>query len=130
MWSLTINEVGQFAVEAFEEKVNRFFKRWLGLPPRVTSVALYNRSSTLRLPLRSTVEEFKIGRIMTHWMLTISADPRVRKVKLMLRSSRKFNAQKEIDKAKETLSFEEMRGHINADRHIVVCEMTPSNSGS
>ena len=103
MWPLMVYEIVQSAVETFERKINRFSRRWFGLPQGLTSVALYSRNSKLRLPFRSTVEEFRIGKIRTQWMLNISADPRLREVKPLLRSGKMFNA-KEMETCCEVVS--------------------------
>ena len=50
-------EIGLPIVEGLEKKVNRCIRSWLGLPPGMSSVALYSKSAKLKLPLRSIVEE-------------------------------------------------------------------------
>ena len=118
LWPLTIYEIGLSVVEKLERKVNRYTRKWLGLPPALSSVALYSRSTSLRLPLRSIVEEYKLSKIRTQWMLNNSADSRIREVK-PLRSGRKFRAQNEIDESVAELTFEEVRGPTQTDRHAV-----------
>ena len=95
LWPLTIYEIGLPTVEGLEKKVNRCIRSWLGLPPEKSSVALYSKSEKLRLPLRSIVEEYKVSKIRTQWMLNNSADIRIHKVKPLLRTKRKFKAQDE-----------------------------------
>ncbi len=48
-----------------------------------------------------------------------SADIRIREVKPLLRTKRKFKAQDEINKSVSELTFEEMRGPIQTDRHAL-----------
>ena len=119
LWPLTIYEIGLSVVEKLERKVNRYTRKWLGLPPALSSVALYSRSTSLRLPLRSIVEEYKLSKIRTQWMLNNSADSRIREVKPLLRSGRKFRAQNEIDESVAELTFEEVRGPTQTDRRAV-----------
>ena len=119
LWPLTIYEIGLPTVEGLEKKVNRFIRSWLGLPPGMSSVALHSKSAKLRLPLRSIVEEYKVSKIRTQWMLNNSADIRIREVKPLLRTKRKFKAQDEINKSVSELTFEEMRGPIQTGRHAV-----------
>ena len=52
-------------------------------------------------------------------MLNNSADSRIREVKPLLRSGRKFRAQNEIDESVAELTFEEVRGPNQTDRHAV-----------
>ncbi|RXN04866.1 hypothetical protein ROHU_009463 [Labeo rohita] len=59
MWLLTVYEVPMTSVERVERKINKYLRRWLGIPPSFTSVGLYIRSGQLQLPLSSVVEEFK-----------------------------------------------------------------------
>ena len=82
-------------------------------------VALYSKSAKLRLPLRSIVEEYKVSKIWTQWMLNDSVNIRIHKVKLLLRTKRNFKAHVEIDKSVSELTFEEMRGPIQTGRHAV-----------
>ena len=119
LWPLTIYEIGLSVVEKLERKVNRYTRKWLGLPPALSSVALYSRSTSLRLPLRSIVEKYKLSKIRTQWMLNNTADSRIREVKPLLRSGRKFRAQNEIDESVAELTFEEVRGPTQTDRHAV-----------
>ena len=94
LWPLTVYKIGLSVVEKLEGNVNRYTRKWLGLPPALSSVALYIRSTNLRLPLRSIVEEYKLSKLRTQWMLNNSADSRIREVKPLLRSGRKFREQK------------------------------------
>ena len=105
LWPLTIYGIGLSVVEELERKVNRYTRKWLGLPPALSSVALYSRSTSLRLPLMSIVEEYKLSKIRTQWMLNKSADSRIREVKILLRSGRKFREQNEIDESVAELMF-------------------------
>ena len=43
--ALTIYEIVLPTVEGLEKKVNICFRSWLGLPPGMPSVALYNKSA-------------------------------------------------------------------------------------
>ena len=58
------------------------------------------------------MEEYKVSKIRTQWMLNNSADIRIREVKPLLRTKRKFKAQDEIDKSVSELTFEDMQGPI------------------
>ena len=119
LWQLTICEIGLSVVEKLERKVSRYTRKWLGLPPAQSSVALYSRSTSLRLPLRSIVKEHKLPKIRTQWMLNNSADGRIREVKPLVRSGRKFRAQNEIDESVAELMFEEVRSPTQTGRHAV-----------
>ena len=63
LWPLTIYEIGLPFVESLEKSISRGVR--LGFPPRLSSIALYSKSARLRLPQRSIVEEYKVGKIRT-----------------------------------------------------------------
>ena len=72
--AVTIYEIGLSVVEKLERKVKRYNRKWLGLLPALSSVALYSRSTILRLQLRSIVAEYKLSKIRSlKWMLNNSA---------------------------------------------------------
>ena len=50
-------------------------------------------------------------------MTNNSTDSTICRFKSLLRSGRKFNAQEEIEKLREVLTFEEIRGPIQVGRH-------------
>ena len=118
LWPLIIYEMGLPSVEEMKRKINQYTRKWLGLPPSISSIALYSRSARMRLPLRSIVEEYKISKIGTQWSLNNSKDNRVREVMPQLRSGRKFRAQEEIEKSQAILAFEEIRGPIQVDHGV------------
>ena len=119
LWPLTIYEIGLPFVESLEKSISRRIRVWLGLPPGLSSIALYSKSARLRLPLSSIAEEYKVGKIRTQLMISNSADPNIREINPQIRSGRKLKAQEEIRKSEETLKFEEIRGQIQHDRHSV-----------
>ena len=84
----TIYEIGLSTVEGLEKKVNRCIRPWLGLPPGMSSVALSCKNTKSRLPLRSIVEECKVSKIRTQWMLNNSADIRICEIKPLLRTEK------------------------------------------
>jgi hypothetical protein len=78
LWPLQVYKIGISAVEAIERKISKFTRKWLGLPPGLTSVALYSRSAKLRLPLKFITEEFQVGKARPQLTLKYSEDPTVR----------------------------------------------------
>ena len=119
LWPLTVYEIGLQVVEKLERKIARFTRQWLGLPPGLTSVALYGKTAKLRLPLRSFVEDFKISKLRTQMMLDNSTDQRVAEVKPTLISGTKWNARVEIENATVSLQWTERTGAVQLGRHGV-----------
>ncbi|KAK3755810.1 hypothetical protein RRG08_010413 [Elysia crispata] len=57
---LLVYEICSTTVQATEAQINKFTRRWLGVPPGLPDVAIYCRKAKLRLPLKSeygTVEK-------------------------------------------------------------------------
>ena len=59
LWPLLVYEICSTTVETIEAKISKFTRRWLGVPPGLTDVAMYCRKAKLRLPLKSILEEYK-----------------------------------------------------------------------
>ena len=53
LWPILIYEIYSTTVEAIEAKINKFTRRWLGVPPGLTDVAMYCQKAKLKLPIRS-----------------------------------------------------------------------------
>ena len=109
----------RLVVEKLERKVNRYTRNCWAFLQRCHRLPSTAGATSLRLPLRSIVEEYKLSKIRTQWMLNNSADSRIREDKPLLRSERKFRPQNEIDGSVAELMFEEVRGPTQTDRHAV-----------
>lgn len=116
IWPLTIYEISLPVVEALERCIDRVTRKWLGFPPGLTSVALYGKTTKIRLPLKSIVEEYKVSKIRTQLMINNSEDKTIQESRPMLKSGRKFRADDEIEQATKNLAFEEIRGAIRVGR--------------
>ena len=80
LWPLVVYEICSTTVEAIEAKINKFTWRWLGVPPRLTELAMYCRKAKLRLPLKSILEEYKCSKARLFSMVEDSKDPVVKTV--------------------------------------------------
>merc|ERR1712101_61608 len=99
-----------------EGKINKYTRKWLGVPPGLTSVALYSRQAKLRLPLKSVLEEYKAGKARLLSMLEDSADPVVKEANVKLKTGRKWKVDKAVEDAKESLKLKEILGHTQSNR--------------
>ena len=63
LWPLLVYKIFSTTVEATEARINKFTRRWLGVPPDLTEVAMYCRKPKLRLPLKSwkSINVAKLG---------------------------------------------------------------------
>ena len=89
LWPLLVYEICSTTAEAIEAKINKFTRRWLGVPPGLTDVAMYCRKAKLRLPLKSIFEEYKCGKATLLSMVEDSEDPVVKTVQPTIRTGRK-----------------------------------------
>ncbi|MCG8432275.1 MAG: hypothetical protein MJA29_14040, partial [Candidatus Omnitrophica bacterium] len=116
LWPLLIYEISTSTVESIEAKINRYTRKWLGVPPGLTDVALYCRSAKLKLPFKSLVEEYKAGKARLEMMLRESSDEAVRTVQPTLKTGRKWKVGEAVDSAKESLELKEVIGYTQTNR--------------
>ena len=116
LWPLLVYDISTTTVELMEAKVNRFTRKWLGVPPGLTDVAMYCRQAKLRLPLKSIVEEYKCGKARLLTMLEDSDDPIVKAIQPNLKTGRKWKVSEAVDGAKENLHMKEVIGLTQTDR--------------
>ena len=116
LWPLLIYEITTSKVEAMEKKVNKFTRKWLGVPPGLSDVALYCRQARLKLPFKSLVEEYKAGKARLQIMLETSEDEIVRSIQPTLRTGRKWKVAQAVEDAKDSLRMKEVIGHTQQGR--------------
>lgn len=116
LWPLQIYEVGLACVEAIEKKISCYTRKWLGLPPGLTSVALYSKTAKLRLPLKAVTEEYKVGKARLQMMLSYSKDASVSITETKLKSGRKWKVSKATEQAIEAAKFKEILGATQTNR--------------
>ena len=116
LWPLLIYDICISTVESIEAKVNKFTRKWLGVPPCLTDVALYCRQATLRLPLKSIIEEYKVGKARLLTMLEDSKDKTVKTAQLKLKTGRKWKVKEAVEEAKDSLRMKEIIGHTQTNR--------------
>ena len=97
LWPLLAYEICSTTVEAIEAKINKFTRRWLGVPPGLKDVAMYCRKAKLRLPLKSILEEYKCGKARLLSMLEDSEDPIVKTVQPAIKTGRKWKVVEAVD---------------------------------
>jgi len=76
LWPLLVYEVPISTVEGFERMVSRFLRKWLRLPRRLSSIALYGQNNKLKLPIRSLNEEFMVTHTREVLQYRESCDPK------------------------------------------------------
>ena len=116
LWPLLIYDIPISTVERLEAKINKFTRKWLGVPPGLTDVALYGKETTLKLPFKSLVDEYKAGKARLAVMLQDSTDEFVKTVEPTLKTGRKWKVKEAVESAKQILELKEIIGHTQTTR--------------
>ncbi|GFS10621.1 reverse transcriptase [Elysia marginata] len=116
LWSLLVYEICCSTVESMEVIINKYTRKWLGVPPGLSDVAMYCRKATLKLPMKSILEKYKCGKFRLVTMLEVSDDPVVKTVQPSIKTGRKWKVAEAIDEAKECLRLKEVIGQSQTDR--------------
>ncbi|KAI8516566.1 hypothetical protein Bbelb_051470 [Branchiostoma belcheri] len=116
MWPLTVYEVALTHVEAMERNINKFVKKWLGVPNSLTNIAIHSNKAKLTIPVRSLVEEYKVAKVRTVVTLRDSKDPVVRDIQPEVRSGRKWTAIAAVEEAEARLKHKDVVGATQTGR--------------
>ena len=116
LWPLLVYEIATSMVVSMEAKINKYTRKWLGLPPGLFDVALYCRESKLQLPFKSIVEEFKSGKMRLQMMLDDSKDEVIKSLKPILKTGKKWEVRDTIRSAKDNPAFKEIIGHAKTEK--------------
>ncbi|GFO10581.1 reverse transcriptase [Plakobranchus ocellatus] len=81
LWPLLVYDICSTTVEAIEAKINKYTRKWLGVSPGLSDVAMHCRKAKLKLPMKSFLEENKCGKARLLTMLEESDDPVVKTIK-------------------------------------------------
>ena len=79
-------------------------------------MTLYCRRAKLKLPLKSTVEEYKCGKSRLRSMLEDSEDPVAKTIQPITKTSRKWKVLEVTDQATECLKIKEVIGQTQIGR--------------
>ena len=113
MWPLTIYNIPVSKIELMQRKMTVALKRWLKIPKSFSSDCLYSRTSKLRLPFTSLLEEFKATKARNLVTLEESSDPCIRNADIAVDGGRKANTQADVKDAKSRLQMREITGIAN-----------------
>ncbi|GFO12335.1 reverse transcriptase [Plakobranchus ocellatus] len=116
LWPLIVYDICSSTVEAIEAKINKYTRKWQGVPPGLSDVVMYSRKAKLKLPMKSILEEYKCGKVTLPTMLEESDDPVVKTVQPSLKTGRKWKVTEAVDEAKECLKMKEVISQTQTDR--------------
>jgi hypothetical protein len=112
LWPLTVYDIPLSTVEAAEKKINGYLWKWLSVPRCLSAVAFYSNSLMLQLPFKLLVEEFKVGKVRLHGMLSNLKDMITRVLEPSIDTGKKWSIQEVVCDAKARIRFEDIRGHV------------------
>ncbi|GFS06016.1 reverse transcriptase [Elysia marginata] len=116
LWPLLVYDICCSTVESIEAKINKYTRKWLGVPLGLSDVAMYCRKAKLKLLMKSILEEYKCGKVRLVTMLEESDDPVVKTVQPSIKTGRKWKVAEAIDEAKKCLRLKEVIGQTQTDR--------------
>ncbi|GFO40547.1 reverse transcriptase [Plakobranchus ocellatus] len=115
LWPLIVYNICSTTVEAIEAKMNKYTRKWLGVPPGLSGMAMYCRKAKLKLPMKSILEEYKCDKARLLTTLEESDDPLVKTVQPSLNTGRKWKVIEAVDEARECLKMKEVIGQTQTD---------------
>ncbi|KAI8485265.1 hypothetical protein Bbelb_370120 [Branchiostoma belcheri] len=110
-----LEELTGWAVDLIDRKANSYFRRWLGVPRCLSTVALFGRNK-LNLPLTSIAEEFKLDKVRLSLELEGSQDASVRAANRGVNTGRKWSVKDTIEKAVSRLKHKDLVGAVQVGR--------------
>ncbi|GFN86663.1 reverse transcriptase [Plakobranchus ocellatus] len=116
LWPLLVYDICSSTEETTEAKINKYTRKWLGVPPGLSDVPMYCRKAKLKLPMKYILEEYKCGKARLLTMLEESDDPVIKTVQPSLKTGRKWKVTEAVDEAKECLKMKEVIGQTQTDR--------------
>ena len=116
LWPLQMYEIGLSRVERMEKLISSRVRSWLGFPRMLSNTVLYSSEAKLRLPLKSLVEEFKVGKARILLMLHYSPDPCINELELDVRTGAAWCVNEYVDDAESRVRMRETVGAVQSDR--------------
>ena len=116
MWPLAIYSIPLTKVEELQRNITAPLKKWLGIPKSFSTHCMYSKSSKIRLPFSSLIDEFKAAKARNLVTFKDSKDPCIRGADIDVDAGRKANTIKEIAEARSRLKTQEIIGKTNLGR--------------
>ena len=111
-WPLAIYEIPLSKVAVWEQKVNKYLRKWLGVGRTLSSFCMFNKQSSVSLPIDSLQDTWKIEKCRLQQSYNTSKDQLVQAVKPIVASGRKWTAAEVIKNAGRDLECEAVRGMV------------------
>ena len=111
-WPLAIYEIPFSTVARWEQKVNKYLRKWLGVGHTLSRVCMFSKESSVSLPIDSLQDTWKIEKSRLQQSYNTSKDKLIQAVKPTVASGRKWKAAEAIESAERDLECEAVRGMV------------------
>ena len=88
-WPMLMYEIRVTTVKCIQKTINRWLRRWLGVPHSFSKINLYSTTCKLQLPLKPVVEEYKVIKAGAYMTVRESRDDKIKYSGVKLRTGRK-----------------------------------------
>ena len=113
MWPLSIYNVPLTTVEWLQQKITSYLKKWLKLPKSLSNHCFYSKTTKLRLPYSSLIEDFKAAKARNLVTFQESRDECIKNAGIVVDAGTKANTPAEVKEAKSRLRVQELVGVPN-----------------
>ena len=111
-WPLAIYEIPFSTVTLWEQKANKYLRKWLGVGHTLSRVCFFSRESSVSLPIDSLQDSWKVEKCRLQQSDNTSKDKLIQAVQPTVASGRKWKAVEEIRAAERDLKCEAVRGMV------------------
>ena len=111
-WPLSIYEIPFSTVTLWEQKTNKYLRKWLGVGHTLSRLCLFSRESSAALPVDSLLDTWKVEKCRLQQSYDTSSDKFIQAVRPVVASGRKWKPEVELKAAVRDLECEAMRGMV------------------
>jgi len=111
-WPLAIYEIPLSIVSLWEQKINKFLRKWLGVGHTLSRLCLFSKESCVALPIDSLQDTWKVEKCRLQQSYNNSSDKSIQALKPKVVAGRKWKPEEELRAAERDLECEATRGMI------------------
>ena len=111
-WPLAIYDILWSTVHLWEQKTNKYLRKWLGVGHTLSRVCLFSKESSVPLPIDSLQDTWKREKCRLLQSYNTSKDKLIQAVRPTVKSGSKWKVEKELDAAERDLVCESVRGMV------------------
>ena len=89
-WPILMYDIPVSTVESIQKTVNRWLRKWLGVPQSFSEINLYSTTCKLQLPLKYVVEEYEVIKAGACMTVRESKDDKIKYSGIRLKTGRKW----------------------------------------